>query len=127
MGFGCYVGGRLWLVHLVCGEGKKCGVVPGEDQTLESPQVAGGEGQVVCSLSSEVRARSSLVPGEDQTLESPQVAGGEGRGLFQCKCKGYEVDPSLCACKGYEVDPSLSQDPTTSCLEKAGPQLFYSV
>ena len=97
--------------------------IPGEDQTLESPQVAGGEGRdLVHEGQGHVGDRA--VPGEDQTLESPQVAGGEGRG---CMCKGYEVDPSLCMCKGYEVDPSLcvckgyEVDPSP----EHGPQVFY--
>ena len=96
--------------------------VPGEDQTLESHQVAGGEGQLLLSWEP-AEVQGSLVPGEDQTLESPQVAGGEGRGLFQCSCKGYEVDPSLCVCKGYEVDPS--SDSNVELPDTKAPQIFY--
>eukprot|EP00439_Symbiodinium_sp_Y106_P010491 s11035_g1.t1 len=92
-------------------EGGEDSSVPGEDQTLESPQVAGGEGRDLVQ-EGQGHVGDRAVPGEDQTLESPQVAGGEGRG---CMCKGYEVDPSLCVCKGYEVDPS----------PKHGPQVFY--
>ena len=73
----------------MCGAfaGARCGcsedrLGPGEDQTLESHQVVGGEGQlsVRCALVSD--GQDSLVPGEDQTLESPQVVGGEGRDVF---------------------------------------------
>ena len=58
--------------------------VPGEDQTLESHQVVGGEGQRLAQSGLLGGEQWSLVPGEDQTLESPQVVGGEGHGLFQC-------------------------------------------
>ena len=117
-------------LRALCGAfaGARCGcsedrLGPGEDQTLESHQVVGGEGQlsVRCALVSD--DQDSLVPGEDQTLESPQVVGGEGRDVFLCSCKGYEVGPSLCVCKGYEVDPSLSE--LHRQTQESGPQVFY--
>ncbi|CAE7940779.1 RE1, partial [Symbiodinium sp. KB8] len=75
------------------GEPFNGGSIPGEPQTLESPQVAGGGSQDLEYVN------GGLVPGEEQTLESPQVAGGGSQGVFQCVCKGYEVDPSLCVCR----------------------------
>ena len=93
-----------------CGGGHDSSV-PGEQQTSESPQVAGGEGR---GLGNE---RDSLVPGEQQTSESPQVAGGEGRESFQsqCTCKGFEVDPSLCTCRA-STDQVVSRGGTPGVL-----------
>ncbi|OLQ15439.1 Retrovirus-related Pol polyprotein from transposon TNT 1-94 [Symbiodinium microadriaticum] len=90
-----------------CGGCAEDGLVPGEQQTLESHQVAGGGSQGL------VGAEGGLVPREQQTLESHQVAGGGSQVGFQCVCKGYEVDPSLCVCAEV-LDTKVS-----------GPQEFF--